>query len=102
MNDPLHLLDDGGRDLFAVVMGLCNGASNNHVRNVAVSLLLNSIRQSVPLRKDAEALLDEAFRHAKGTLLDQYDAVTGKRKTVVPFTQVAQVPFHTNKNKVFS
>ena len=69
---------------------------------MAVNLLGNAIRQSVPYRKQAEAIFDELTGNAKTLLLDKhYDAVTGKRRSVFPFTQVIEAPFHVERDVIY-
>ena len=70
--------------------------------SVAINLLVNSIRQCTARRKDAEAILDELHGRTKSTLLDMhYDPVTGLRRSVFPFTQVVQMPFHQESSVSF-
>jgi hypothetical protein len=97
MNDPL-----GGDVLFKQVAALLNGVSSEIACVMAVNLLVNAIRQSVPYRKDAEAIIDELMGRAKTLLLDKhYDAVTGQRRSVFPFTQVIEAPFHVEQDEIF-
>lgn len=102
MNDPAKAqLGRIGGELFDAVCRTCNGASLEQVYNVAGNLLVNAIRMSTGERKDAEAKIDEVFARAKDVLLCCYDPVTGKRRSVYPFTQVAQAPFFENESKIF-
>ena len=97
MNDPL-----GEDALFKQVATLLNGVSTEIACVLAVNLLVNAIRQSVPYRKDAEAVIDELIGRAKTVLLDKhYDSVTGQRRSVFPFTQVIEAPFHVEQDKIF-
>ncbi len=97
MNDPL-----GEDALFKQVAALLNGVSTETACVLAVNLLVNAIRQSVPYRKDAEAVIDELFGRAKTVLLDKhYDSVTGQRRSVFPFTQVIEAPFHVEQDVIF-
>jgi hypothetical protein len=100
MKDPLQQID--GRALFAEIGKLCNGAPLNTMRDVAVSLLLSSIRMGTPLRKDAEACFDEIMGRAKSLLLDvHYDSVTGHRRAVFPYTQVIRPSLYVEETKGF-
>jgi hypothetical protein len=100
VKDPLQQID--GQALFAEIGKLISGAPLNVTRDIAVSILINSIRQGVALRKDAEACFDEIMRRAKGILLDgHYDSVTGKRRGVFPYTQVIAPPLHVEETKSF-
>jgi hypothetical protein len=100
MKDPLQQID--GRALFEEVGKLCDGAPLNIMRDIAVSLLLNSLRAGCATRKEAEAAFDEIMGRAKSLLLDiHYDSVTGHRRAVFPYTQVIQAPFHVEESKSF-
>jgi hypothetical protein len=101
MRDPL---DSTGtdRELFETVMRMMVGKPQQMVWQVSMNLLVNSIRQSVAKRADAEAIFNELFGRAKTVLLDQhYDPVTGHRRGVIPHTQVVQMPFHDEGNVIF-
>jgi hypothetical protein len=101
MKDPLQT-NGVPKQLWEAIVKHCETAPADVVFNVAVNLLVNAIRATVPERKDAERLIDAVTVRAKHILLEfHYDAVTGKRRTVFPFTQVAQAPFHVNENKIF-
>ena len=94
MRDPL--LPPDGAELFQRVAQMISGAPNNVVRDIAVSILINSIRQGIAKRSDAEAAINEIFGRAKHLLLDlHYDSTTGNRKAVqFPYTQVICPPLH--------
>ena len=101
MNDPLKSRHQGEQELFEQVIALLNGAPSEIAAGIAVNLLVNAIRQSVPYRKNAEAMIDELFGLAKTRLLDKhYDTVTGQRRTVFPFTQVIEPPFHVEQDVI--
>ena len=101
MNDPLNT-QGPERELFDAAIKLMLGKPLQLVWQVCMNLLVNSIRQSVAKRADAEAIFDELFGKAKSILLDvHYDPVTGKRRSVFPYTQVAQAPFHDEGNVIF-
>jgi hypothetical protein len=96
MKDPLSPPD--GPALFAEIGKLVAGAPLNIVRDIAVSLLLNSIRQGTAKRSDAEAAINEIFNRAKSLLLDlHYDSVSGNRKAIYPYTQVISPPLHIDE-----
>jgi hypothetical protein len=97
MKDPLS-----GDALFKQVATLLDGVPSEIASVIAINLLVNVIRQSVPYRKDAEAIIDELTGQAKTRLLDKhYDAVTGQRRSVFPFTQVIEAPFHVERDEIF-
>jgi hypothetical protein len=101
MNDPLKSGHQAEQELFGQVAALLNGVPVEMARGIAINLLINAIRQSVPYRKDAEALIDELFGRAKTLLLDKhYDSVTGQRRSVFPFTQVIEAPFHVEQDVI--
>lgn len=101
MNDPLKSAHPAEQELFERVAALMNGVPSELVRGIAINLLINAIRQSVPYRKDAEAIIDELTGRAKTLLLDKhYDAVTGQRRSVFPFTQVIEAPFHVEQDVI--
>jgi len=103
MTDPLRKsVNPAERELFARVSQLLGGASHDVVNNVALNLVINSIRQTAASRRDAEAKINELFSRTKTILLEaHYDAVTGKRRPIFPFTQTLEMPFHVEKDKIF-
>lgn len=102
MNDPLKSSDNREQQLFLQIAEIMHGVSLEMARSIAVNLFINTIRQSVPYRKDAEAIFDELTGRAKTMLLDgHYDSVTGRRRTVFAFTQVIEPPFHVEQDVFF-
>lgn len=102
MNDPLDNADEATRALFAEISKLLVNRPQQAVWGAGLNLLVNSIRQCTAQRKDAEALFDQLMGSAKTVLLDvHYDSVTGLRRSVFPFTQVIQPPFHQNESVIF-
>jgi len=100
-NDPLEVRGSE-RALFEEVWRMMLGQERSTVCEIGLNLIVNVIRQSVGKRKDAEALFNELFGKAKSTLLDEhYDPVTGLRRSVFPFTQVIQAPFHDEGHVIF-
>jgi hypothetical protein len=101
MKDPLQT-EGAERELFKAVTALCNDKPQELIWSVWINVLVNSIRQRVPYRKDAEAKVNELFGLTKKLLLDiHYDSVTGQRRSVFPFTQVIEAPFVVNESKIF-
>lgn len=99
--DPLDL---GGspQEKFMQIWQLLEGVPVDAVHNIALNILMNIIRMTTPTRTGAEEQIDNALGRAKSILLEgHYDAVTGLRKSVFPYTQMAQAPFHVNENKIF-
>ena len=67
----------------------------------AINILINVIRQMEPTRKEAEARWDMLFGRGKTLLLDRhYDSVTGRKKTIFPFTQQISMGFHHEDDEV--
>jgi hypothetical protein len=100
MKDPLQ--SGSSPELFNALVQLCVGRPLEQTLSAAVNLMVNAVRQDVATRKQAEAIIDELIGKAKTTLLDQhYDTTTGLRKSVFPFTQRLQMPFHNNESEFF-
>jgi len=93
--------DMEGNDLalFEHVTRQLNGVPLPAVGNLAVNLLVNAVRQSEATWNGAEGMVDLLFGRVKTALHGQYDAVTGKRRAVLPVTQVVQMPFHDERQK---
>lgn len=102
MKDPLTTGPASELELWNRIQQQMQGASLEVARSIAVNLLVNAVRQSVPFRANAEAAINELFGRAKSMLLDHYDPTTGRRRSVFPFTQVIEAPFHVEKDKVFN
>lgn len=101
MKDPLQMEGDV-KQVFEETLQRCNGMPSVLVYNLAINILVNAIRMVVPERKQAETLIDELFGKTKSLLLDfHYDPVTGKRRTMFPFTQKIEPPFLVNQSKIF-
>lgn len=101
MKDPVQG-DRSERELFDKVWQMMIGRTADHVLGVALNLLVNVIRQRHGKRKDAEAMFNQLTGRAKTILLDgHYDSVTGERRSVFPFTQVVQAPFHDERSVIF-
>ena len=101
MKDPLQM-EGAAKELFEQTIQRCQGMPNDLVYNIAINLLVNAIRMVVPERAQAEMLIDELYGRTKTLLLDfHYDPVTGKRRTLFPFTQKVEAPFHINQSKIF-
>lgn len=93
--DPLKGLPEQERMLFEVFKNASAGKNVDAVIGASINMLINVIRQMEPTRVEAEARWDMLFGRGKSLLIDRhYDTVTGKRKTVFPFTQVIKSAFH--------
>jgi hypothetical protein len=103
MNDPLlEALDKGThRDVFVALMKRCEGMDVNQAYTIGVNLIVNIIRMTTPSRVEAEKVIDDIFRKSKTLLLDlHYDPVTGQRRSVFPFTQMARAPFVPSESQI--
>lgn len=72
-------------------------AANKNVDAVigaAINILVNAIRQQEPFRAGAEARWTMFMGRGGTILLDHYDSVTGRRRTIFPFTQQVVMPIH--------
>lgn len=78
---------EAGRALFDAMTKVCHGFGRDDVINAAVNVLVNAIRQEQATRGQAEAKYDELVGRTKTLLMGHYDSVSGKRRSVFPFTQ---------------
>lgn len=102
MRDPLISSDERERQLFEQINALLKGAPVEVVRSIAMNLVVGTIREYVARRDDAERTLDGLLHRAKTMLLDyHYDSVTGRRKSLFPFTQTVEMPFHVDDDTIF-
>jgi hypothetical protein len=93
--DPLmNAPDQAARQLFEAYQKLSSGRTADSVIGAAVNILINAIRQMEPFRKDAEARWDAIFGRGKTILMDHYDPVTGRKKSVIPHTQIVKAAWH--------
>jgi predicted ATPase len=93
--DPLLGLPEQERLLFDAFRKVSAGKNVDAVLGAAVNIVINAIRQMEALRAGAEGRYDALFGRGKTLLLDRhYDSVTGKRRTVFPFTQVVKAAYH--------
>lgn len=100
-SDPFIGLPEQERALFEMFKQASAGKNVDAVIGAAINLLVNVLRQMEPTRKEAEARYDMLFGRGKTLLLDRhYDSVTGKRKTIFPFTQTVKMPYHHEDDKI--
>lgn len=90
-SDPLNrpaTLATPGRELFKRFSEAADGFDAATVIDAAANTIINAARQTYGTRQAAEARMGEL--HAKMTelLVSQYDAVTGKRRSIFPHNQV--------------
>lgn len=94
-DDPLRDLPDQGKLLFDQFTRSSNGMNLDVVMGAAANVIVNAIRQSYGMRAEAERKFDELFGRTKQLLLhNHYDSVTGRRRSVLPFTQVVNLSLH--------
>jgi hypothetical protein len=99
--DPLKGLPEQERALFEIFKQASAGKNVDAVIGASINLLVNVLRQMEPTRKEAEARWDMLFGKGKTLLIDRhYDSVTGKRKTIFPFTQVVKMAYHHEDDEV--
>jgi len=95
MRDPVTI--DGGHDLFLRMAKLCDGHPRDDVLQVCINLISNCVRQHAGLRTEAEALMSEVYGRNMAILMENYDPVTNRRRSVVPFTQTVTMEHHHNR-----
>lgn len=99
--DPLqNAPDQAARQLFEQFQNLSAGRTADSVIGAAVNILINAIRQMEPFRKDAEARWDALFGRGKSILMDHYDPVTGRKKSIIPHTQVVKAAWHLEDDEI--
>jgi hypothetical protein len=101
MNDPLLGLPEQERLLFNAFKQASAGKNVDAVLGAALNIVINTIRQIEPTRAEAEARYDALFGRAKTLLIDRnYNAVTGRRRTIFPFDQRVTMPLHWEDDQV--
>jgi hypothetical protein len=99
--DPFVGLPEQERFLFDQFKQAAAGKNVDAVIGAAINILINVLRQMEPTRKEAEARWDMLSGRGKTLLLDRhYDSVTGKRKTIFPFTQVVKMAYHHEDDEI--
>jgi hypothetical protein len=61
------------------------------VISAALNLVLNAIRQGTPQRSAAIAKFGDLYGRSMEALMEHYDPVTNRRRSVMPFDQVVSV-----------
>ena len=99
--DPLLGLPEQERLLFEAFKQAAAGKNVDAVIGASINILINVLRQMEPTRAEAEARYDMLMGRGKSLLLERhYDSVTGKRKTIFPFTQQVSMPLHWEDDTV--
>ena len=100
ISDPLKNLPQNEKRLFDMITHASAGVPLDSVMGAAVNVLINAVRQNYALRKDAEQKFDELFGRGKQMLLaNHYDPVTGRRRTVIPHTQIVRMPYVIDEDR---
>jgi hypothetical protein len=86
-------------ELFKAFTAVAHHCPADLVLGAAANLLINAIRQSHPSRASADARISEINARMRGLLLDHYDPVTGKRRSIFPFHQILEVPHFADKDR---
>lgn len=77
-----------GKALFEAFGHLAEGHTPDNVISAGMNLVLNAIRQSTARRHEAIAKMAELHGRSMEALMEHYDPVTNRRRSVVPFDQV--------------
>lgn len=97
LNDPLRSQQGQEEMLFRLFVQVATGKNADAVMGAAINIIMNAIRQNYVTRDAAEQKMSELFgRAAQMLLANSYDSVTGKRRSVVPHTQVVRMAFHAD------
>lgn len=92
--DPLKNLPAQEKHLFDMFTSMASGQNLDVVMGVCINVLINAVRQNYATRESAEQKFNELFGRGKEMLLaNHYDTVTGRRRTVIPHTQVVRAPY---------
>lgn len=95
VSDPLRNLQGQEKLLFDLFTTASTGKNVEAVMGAAVNVLINAIRQNYPTRDGAENKIGELFGRAQQMLLaNHYDSVTGRRRSVIPHTQIVRMAYH--------
>ena len=89
--DNLKEGTDQAKVLFNAFGGIATGHTPDDVICAALNVVLNAIRQSTPRRHDAIAKFSDLYGRSMEALMEHYDPVTNRRRSVLPFDQVISV-----------
>ena len=79
-----------GRELFETFIRAAHGQSIEAVLSACMNLIANCLRQNYGLRSEVEARMNELYGKSMKMLLEHYDPVTGRRRSVIPFDQTVR------------
>jgi hypothetical protein len=74
--------------LFDAMAKVASGFSTEAVLGASINLIVNAVRQIYGKRSEAEYRMRELFGKNMELLMLHYDPVSGRRRSVIPFTQV--------------
>ena len=95
VSDPLRSQQGQEKLLFDAFAMASTGKNADAVMGAAINVIMNAIRQNYPTREGAEQKIDELFGRGKTLLLaNNYDSVTGRRRSVIPHTQIVRMAYH--------
>jgi hypothetical protein len=99
LKDPLHnTAPESSRDVFRRVSKELVGCPYEQVLDVAMNLIINSLRQKHSTRNMASVEFDELFGRTKGILMDQYDSF-GRKKGIFPYDQHIMMDLFRDSDK---
>jgi hypothetical protein len=90
--DPLTNAPEPARELHARFGRIADGFQADDVINAALNIMINTLRQRYPKKKDADEAVDRLLAKTRQALADHYFA-NGSRRSIFPFHQVIEVPF---------
>jgi hypothetical protein len=88
------------RALFDAYVEVSRGFPTEDVIGATMNLLVNALRQAHGNRRQADERMSEVSQRLRSILMEHYDPVTGRRRSIFPFTQVVEMPrFDDNLRK---
>ena len=91
---PRDSLRPPGVALFEAMGACAAGHPQEEVLSAAMNIVLNALRQNVSRRDEVIYQANELFGRSMELLLEHYDPVSNRRRSVVPFDQVIS-PAHS-------
>lgn len=76
-----------GRALFNEFVRASNGKPIEDVLSACANMIANCLRQNYGLRREVEERMKELYGRSMEVLLQHYDPVTGRRRSIIPFDQ---------------
>lgn len=95
---PQDNLRPPGEALFKAFGACARGHPYDEVLSAAMNIILNGVRQNVARRDSAIDLMTELHERSMNALLEHYDVVTNRRRSVIPFDQVISAGHTTFKS----